>query len=205
MLSLSAVAFADVFVSSPSTTPTPKIVNYDAGNPEWDGQIVITGYSERETLTPEKEKAIEDAYDQIKGASSVTELNTDLKTIAEDKKVDPKNLLVSDLFDLSYINGSVQDHGVFSITLDIPTTQRFVALMQFIDNEWKIVDNAKVVDGKLTFSTADFTQFAIVVDGKKASPKTSQNDIAMLYVIIAIAAAGAVTVMFKSAKKCGQN
>ena len=204
MLSLSAVAMADVFVSSPSTNPTPPIISADPSNPSWDGTVVITGYGDRDNLPPDKQDEIEDAYKQIKGASDVTSLNSDLKDIAEGKNINPQNLLVSDLFDLSY-TGSNGDHGILNIKIDLPSNQRFVALMQFINGEWKIVDNAKIVDGKLTFSTADLTQYAVVVDGTKGSPKTAQNDLAMIYAVIALAAAGAVVLIVKSGKKCGQN
>ena len=203
MLSLSAVAMADVFVSSPSANPTPTIVSADPSNPSWNGTVVITGYGERENLPPEKQDAIEDAYKQIKGASDVTSLNSDLKDIAEGKNVKPQNLLVSDLFDLSY-TGTNGDHGTISVKLDLPSDQRFVALMQFNNGEWTIVDNASFANGVLSFDTTDLTQYAVVVDGTKGSPKTAQNDVAMLYVVIALAAAGAVVLMVKSGKKCGQ-
>ncbi|MBQ0110401.1 MAG: hypothetical protein KBS41_00530 [Oscillospiraceae bacterium] len=204
MLSLSAVAFADVFVGSPSNTNVPKLVDYKSSNPKWDGKVVITGYGDRKNLTPEKQKAIEEAYDQAKDAKDITDLSPELKKIAENNNIKPENLLISDLFDLSYINGQVTDHGVFTIKLDPATKQKFVALMQFDGNEWKIVDSAKLDGEILTFTAEELNEFAIVVNGG-VSPKTAQNDVTLLYVAILMAVAGASVVVFKFGKKCEQN
>ena len=167
-------AFADAFHESPSNNPAAELVGYTVTNDDWDGEIIVTPYSKRSTL-PEKElKEIEEAYADIKNASSVLQLESHLAQVAEKKKVDVSNLSVSDLFD---VRATVPGMGSATITLKSDRFEYFVALLHFADGKWEIVDDAKCnEDLELTFTVDDLSPFAVVVSNKNSPPTGETND-----------------------------
>lgn len=180
------------FISSPSLNPAPEVIE------PTDGSIVVHSYSKRNELSEDKRNALEDAYNSIKSTNNLSDLNGALNG---------KNIGVSDLFNVGY-NGT-NAAGNHSVTLKADTLNNFVALMTYVNGEWKIVEGAKIQNGNLVFTAKDFGPYAIVVntDGTK-SPQTGINEtantqnsaIAVYGILMAVSACGAL-IMWRKAKK----
>jgi hypothetical protein len=141
-------------------------------------QLVITAYADRDELSEEARKAIEDAYTAIVGAKELALLNAKLKELAEAKGVSPESLVVSDLFDISYVTTDGHTaHGHYEITLKTKTLKNFVTLLHYYEGEWLIVDGATTSSAAgydyLTFSESKFSPFAIVVSTEDVKAETA--------------------------------
>ena len=193
-LSMSFTSLAAGFVESPSLNPAPEIVEDETKNEDedCDAYIVITPYSERDTLSPEAKAKIEEAYAQISESLHSAKLCDELAEYCKDNNIDVENLRVSDLFDIRYEGCTKhEDHGYFTITFKAETLANFVALLHLTDNGWDMIENAKVVNGgtALRFKIDDFSPFAIIVDTTKAtsSPQTGDNSNITMWVVILVA------------------
>lgn len=172
-LAVPTAALADTFVGSPSNVGAPTLDDVTVKPADWDGEIIVTPYGERDTLPEEAREQLEAAYDDIKNAENVDELNEDLKDVAEDLGLSSDDLDVSTLFDIS-----VTKEGLDSATLTL-TSDEFenaVALLYFDGEEWKIVD--ATINGKtITFTATAFGPYAVVVstDGIPDAPPTGES------------------------------
>ena len=170
VLSTGASVFAasDDFVSSPSVNMAPVSVGFKANNEGCEGELVITAYSERESLDADSKALLESAYASIVDANDLTELNADLAKFVSNKNTDTSTLAVSDLFDASVVGcNNHENHAGFNVILKADTLDNFVSLLHMNKNgEWEIVKNAKVSqDGEtIEFTVDSFSPFAIVVD-----------------------------------------
>lgn len=173
VLAVSTAALADTFVNSPSNNAAPTVVDVTTTNADWDGEIIVTPYSERGTLPEDASEAFKAAYNSIKDAANVTELNEALATIAESLGIDVANLTVGDLFD---VRATKEGMGAATITLSSETFKNFVALIHYVDGEWELVDNATVDGTEMTFTTENFSPFAVIVFTDDASDDESSSD-----------------------------
>jgi len=201
--SLSVTAFAaGAFIESPSYFEVPIIIDFENSSHECPAQLVIIPYSKRDTLSSEKREALVAAYDQIAGTKDITAFNADFKAATEKKGLVPAQLVVSDLFDLSYIACDLHsEHGGFTITLQPETLKDFVGLLHLKNGEWEYVSNAEVIeDGKqLKFYVEDLSPFAIVT--KHDTPTTGDAGINPIWIVMMAASlAGLVVVHFVSKK-----
>lgn len=180
------------FISSPSLNPAPEVVE------PTDGSVIIHAYSERSELSDAERNTLEEAYNTINGTTNLSNLN---------KGLSGGNLGVSDLFNVGY-NG-VNATGEYAVTLKSDTLKNFVSLMVYVNGEWKIVDGAKVKDGKLMFIAKDLGPYAVVVDtngttspqtGINESANTSGTSFAVYGAIMLISACGAFLMWNKSKK-----
>ena len=186
ILSLSISAFAAGFVSSPSGNPAPDLIEGSNESEDCDADIVITPFVDRDDLSEEERKFLEDAYDIISSSDDLTKLNEDLKKLAEELDIKGSNLSVSDLFNIGMTKcDSHNGHGKFNIKLDSETLNNFVALMRFDGENWHLVKNASIVNGKLVFSSKDLGNFAIVVNtAAGGAPQTGDNSNIYLWIMI---------------------
>ncbi len=177
------------FDGSPSLNLAPGVQGATSSKPGVTVTVEATAYGDRSDLSTEEVKALEDAYNDIKGAKELTELTKDLKAIADKAGAEVADLKVSDLFDLSK---DVADAGTVTVNLklDAAKLKGFVAVLHFENGGWEVVDGAKVKDNVLTFSTDSMSPFAIVVDTDADETQTGDN--AMLYVCGAVAAVSAL-------------
>lgn len=175
-------AFAEdtngAFDESPSRNPAPELIGANNGCDNCAAQLVITAYADRDELSEEARKAIEDAYTAIVGAKELALLNAKLKELAEAKGVSPESLVVSDLFDISYVTTDGHTaHGHYEITLKTKTLKNFVTLLHYYEGEWLIVDGATTSSAAgydyLTFSESKFSPFAIVVSTEDVKAETA--------------------------------
>ncbi len=204
VLVLSVSVFATGgFVKSPELDKAPTVEDFIVD----DGcatDIVVTPYAERTDLDDDTKKAMEDAYTEIQAAEDVTTLTDDLTKVAADKKVDTKNLAVSDLFDLSQVGcDDHTDHNAFKIKLNVNTLKNFVALLHKTAEGWVVVEDAEVVDGDtLSFSVDSLSPFAIVVDAGEDTPSTGDNaNLALCISLMAVSAVALVVIIVLLKKK----
>lgn len=205
-LCLSAMAAPGSFIVSPSGKTTPILLDSSNESQDCTAELVVTPYSERDTLSDEAKAKIEDAYDSIAGTSDLTEITSDLADIAKNMNISGSALGVSDLFDVSYDGCDVHsEHGKFTIKLEAEMLDSFVALMYWDGSSWVIVEGAFVdEDGYLNFVTDRFGPYAIVVNtgAENVEPPKTGDEFPWLYVVLMIAsAAGLAVVFFLSRKK----
>lgn len=211
-ISLNALAAPSGFVSSPSGNKAPAVEEFTAGADECTATLVVTPFTEKETLPDTLKDLFEQAYDSITETKDLTSLNDLLKKVAEDKSINPQNLAVSDLFDIHATDCEFHDgHKEFDITLSAETLGSFVGLLHMKkDGVWELVEDARVTQNgtHLQFSVESFSPFAIVVDTSTIEvPPTGDN--IMTYVWLTSAAAAAfvacVAVFAVSNKKSKAN
>ncbi len=207
VLALSVSVFATGgFVKSAELDKAPTVEDFTADD-DCATDIVVTPYAERTDLTEDVKKAIETAYNEIQAAEDVTALTEDLAKVAADKKVEIKNLAVSDLFDLSPEGcDDHTDHGHFHIKLNSASLKNFVALLHKTAEGWVVVEDAKVIDGDtLSFSVESLSPFAIVVDAGEDTPSTGDNANLALYISLMAVSAVALVVVIVLLKKKKSN
>lgn len=199
VLSVSITAFAaGSFVSSPSRNNAPVLVNGKNENSNCNAGLSITAYSDRSKLTQQQKESIEEAYKDVSSTEDLTQLSDALKKYASQKGKKGKNLGVSDLFNIGMDNcNDHNSHGSFNIKLSAQTLDNFFALMRFDGNQWHLVEDAKVVNGELVFTSKEVGSFAVVVEN--TAPQT--GDALSIYFIVTVALGIALTVVLVSLKK----
>lgn len=210
-MSMNVFAAPNGFVSSPSETPGPGVVDFQPSDEDCTAEINITPYGEHHNLSDALRTMFENAYKQITEAEDLTTLNTLLAKVAADNNIDPEKLAVSDLFDIHVTGCDYHTgHTDFDVILDVDALKSFVGLLHMRKNgEWEFVKDAKVVNNgtHLKFSVEDFSPFAIVVDttkstGSAISPQTGENGTIYIYAaLMAVSAVALAFVLVKSKKQ----
>lgn len=211
-VSVSVIAFANGgFIASPSGNDAPVIIEIEYGDDSCEPEIVVTPYSERDNLDSKRKSDMEKAYDEIAANKDLTKLCPALDAVARSKGVDPKNLAVSDLFDVTAYH-TRNDHaycGSITLTLSAETLKNFVALIHRnpTTQKWEYIADAYVdaSESTITFSCRDFSPFAIVVDKKADTiPPTGESQLqlqilipAAIMVISVVSLAGVLIVLKK--------
>ncbi len=195
--SAAALAFAQGgFVSSPSGNAAPVIIEVTYEDGSCEPRIVVTSYSERDTLNEEKENDMNEAYNDISESEDLTVMCPGLASVAAAKGVKPSDLAVSDLFDVSAYHTIPHDYcGTITIVLSAETLRNFVALLhRHSDGEWAVVPNVIVnaEESTITFSAKDLSPFAVVVD---TSAETLPNTGANIYVPAILMAVSAISLI----------
>lgn len=191
-MSISVLAANGGFLSSPSANSAPELVEGKNESEDCESQLVVTSYANRDQLSEEARKAIEEAYSQIIGTQDLSSLNQAIKALAEELDMDPSKLAVSDLFDISASDcDGHENHGHFDITLKAETLKNFAFLLHYYNGEWHIVEGAKVTNNgaHLEFEEDQFSPFAIVVyTGETVvEPEPAPNN--TVWVVVGVAAA----------------
>jgi len=204
VFSVSAIAAPNGFVSSPTGQDAPGLIEFTNSDPNCKGDVIITPYSEKDTLDDDAKEKFDDAYNSIVGADDLADLSDDLKNAADEKGVKDGNLAVSDLFNVDFECDEHDGHGNFNIKIEPETLKNFVALMYYDGDEWVMADDVKV-DGKtLSFTLNNPAPMAIFVNAGAdniSSPQTGDS-FPWIYVgIIAVCVAGLVVVILKLKKK----
>ena len=167
MLSFGFIVSAEDFVSSPSGNDGPSLIVGVISHPDCDAHIVVTPYSQRDTLPADTLAAIEAAFTVVTGDIDLTTLNGDFASHVELLGLDGSKLAVSDLFDVSYVGCTLHNsHGQYSITISAANLDKFVGLLHNVNGGWDFVDNATVSDDNstLSFTVSSLSPFAIVVE-----------------------------------------
>lgn len=191
-LSITVCAASDSFVSSPSGNKAPVIEEFENEDDGCTANLDITSYGDRNELSEADKKEMEDAYNQIKNSTDLTDMFSGLNAIVDDLDILSSDLKVSDLFHIDIKDCLEHDeHGAFKIKLSADTLKGFAGLIQYINGEWKLIEDAKVEDGQYLIFTADeLSTFAIVVDSTKAattSPQTGDPTLAVVAIVAGFA------------------
>jgi len=181
-LSVPAFAAPGGFISSPSGNQAPEIVEYNNESKDCKATLDLTPYANRNSLSEDACKKLEDAYSAIVNAKDLTSLSDALSELAKKLDIKASDLAVSDMFDIS-CNGcdDHDNHGAFDITLKAETLKNFVCLLHYYNGEWKVVSGAEVTNNgtHLEFTEKEFSPFAIVVntaDGNADSAVTTAGN-----------------------------
>ena len=204
-INLTAFAAPNGFVSSPTGNGAPTVVEFKPANDQCTAKLVITPYGDRGNLPQVLQELMQKAYDAIVNAKDLTELNADFAKLVKEKGVDPKNLAVSDLFDIQVPDCDFHDgHTEFDVVLTAETLKHFVGMLHMNKNgQFEFVSDAKVVGDHLHFSVESFSPFAIVVDTSVEDTPTTGDD-ATVYICTAtliVSALGIVVIGIKSKKQ----
>ncbi len=208
VVSMSVTAFAAPkgFVSSPSGNPAPQIITFKPSNADCVASLVITSYAEKNTLSADRQKLLDQAYASITETNDLTTLNADFAELVANKKIPANELAVSDIFDTDASGCDVHEgHEGFKIVLKADTLDNFVGLLQMHKNgKWELVSNAKVTNNGeyLEFTVDSLSAFAIVVDTTSyagTAPQTSGNY--MIYVCAVLMAASVMLFVFVVIKR----
>lgn len=194
VLTMTAPVFAaGNFVSSPSAQDTPVLDKYSF-NGDCTGALILTPYSQRDTLDKDAKDLLEDCYQQIKDSKDLTKLFPDVKV------PDGKKLLVGDLFNVDYDDCADHNaHNPFTVTVKPSTVKNFVAVVAYVDGKWVSVD-AKLDGDKLIITSGYYGPYAIVL-ADEAAPGTG-DDFPWGYLIaMVVSAAGLVVIGFSFKKK----
>lgn len=196
---IAAFAAPGGFVSSPSGSDGPVLVDVEHSDDSCEPEIVVTPYKDREELDEEKENDMNKAYEEIAANEDLTKMCPELKAVADAKGIPAENLAVSDLFDVSAYH-TRNDHeycGTTTISLKAETIKKFVALLHRDPDtqKWEVVDGVVVdrVNNTITFSAQDFSPYAIVIDKTADTmPDTGSNLYipAIMMVVSAVSLAG---------------
>ncbi len=191
-LSITVCAAPGSFVNSPSGNDAPIIVDFENESDDCIANLDITSYGDRNELSDADKKEMEDAYNQIKNSTDLTDMFSGLNAVVDALDILPTDLAVSDLFHIDYTDCVEHDeHGAFKIKLSADTLKGFAGLIQYINGEWKLIENAKVEDGQYLIFTADeLSTFAIVVDSTKSattSPVTGDPTLAIIAASLGVA------------------
>lgn len=200
-MTLSAAAAPANFLQSPSFNKTPIIVDFECSDPDWDGEIYITSFGDRNVLELIDRERLEDAYNSIRDALNVSTLIPEISDIASNLGVSSENLGISDLF---HIGISDSTDGKFKIKLDSETIKNFVGLVYYEDGKWFVVDDATIEDGYLVFTSTLPRAFAVVVDVDNSVidvPVTGDILSWVLVSVMAISAAGIVVLVISYRKR----
>lgn len=205
-LSITVCAAPGSFVSSPSGNDAPIIVDFENESDDCVAELDIISYGDRNSLSDADKKELEDAYNEIKGSTDLTNMFSGLNAVVDDLNILPTDLAVSDLFHIDYTDCIEHDeHGAFKIKLSADTLKGFAGLLQYINGEWKLVEGATVEDGEYLIFTADeLSTFAIVVDSTKSdatSPVTGDPTLAIVAGVVTLALCAAFAVVTVSKKK----
>lgn len=206
-MGLTAFAVPNGFMSSPSGKPAPELIEGKNESEDCTAELIITSYANRHLLPENLQIMMEDAYNQIVNAALLTDLTAELEAVAKKQGLEPSDLVVSDLFDIRYVNcGDHKDHGYFDIVLQADSLKRFVALLHYYNGTWEVIDNAEVKilndEYHLCFSVDEFSPFAIVVDtSDKTPPITGDTNMINIYLIVMLVSAAALIVVLASGRK----
>jgi len=174
-----SVFAADDFVSSPTGTQGPTLITGVISDPDCDAHIVVTPYSQRDTLPADTLAALEAAFTVITGEIDLTSLNDAFASHVASLSLNGDDLAVSDLFDVSYVGCTLHNsHGTYSITVSAANLDKFVGLLHNTNGAWDFVDNATVSEDNstLSFTVSELSPFAIVVKTEDAGDDSSEED-----------------------------
>lgn len=205
-LSITVCAAPGSFVNSPSGKDAPVIEEFENESDGCTAKLDITSYGDRNSLSDADKKEMEDAYNQIKNSTDLTDMFSGLNAVVDDLDILPSDLAVSDLFHIDVTDCIEHDeHGAFKIKLSADTLKGFAGLIQYLNGEWKLIEDARVEDGQyLIFSADELSTFAIVVDSTKSattSPVTGDPTLAIAAGAMAFVLFTATAVVVVSKKK----
>lgn len=229
-LSLTAPAFAAEFTPSVEAKPAPElstvvdsegnaqtaIVTDASGNeveiPD-DIELTVTSTAEKdESPVAEIQEMLKRAEEQIRNAADLGELTADLAPALEKAKETLQDLVVQDLFDVSFVkDGKTLEQLLqegqsvtFALQTNLTDKDLFFVLHNYSGSDWEVVENVELRnDGVLKITLDGLSPVAIVTDGavnlevSAAAPDSPQTGDALpTWELVAAAVLGIVAILF---------
>lgn len=195
VLTMSVSVFAaGNFVSSPSVQSTPELVDY-VFTGDCEGELVVTPYSDRDSLDSDDKNLLEDAYQTIYDSDDLTDLFDGIE-IPEGKS----GLGVSDLFFIDYAGcDEHDDHNPFTVTIKPEIVKNLAGVYVLVNGVWTAVEYK--LDGEnLVITSEYYGPYAIVV-GTGDVPGTGDSFPWGYLVAMVVSAMGLVAIAFTYKKK----
>ena len=187
-MSVSTLAAWSGFVESPSASGAPTIIKGSS-----DDGMKISSYRDRaDNLSPGQVANFESAYKSAVGYASVAEMNSSISSIANDVKVSPDKLAISDLFYITV--GEGDENGI--VSLESATFDKFVCLLRYDGSSWVPVEAEKTDSDAIKFDAFPGA-YAVVVSTDEVpdhSDDDENNDIVPIIIIAATATAAAAAI-----------
>lgn len=208
MLGVTSFAYPGMFLESPSRNEAPIVTDVKLPDGCTSG-IVITPFGERDSLSAELLEIIEKAYNEIKNADNISELNEEFKKYLDDLGIDPENVAISDLFNIDGVGcencGKEGAHKGFTVTIDADTTNGFVGILQYVNGAWVFVEAKVNPNGTVTFTVDNFGPIAIAVDTGAEETPTGDIVPVILIALIVVALVGLtiIAINYKKEKAKG--
>lgn len=207
-LSIAAFAAPNGFVSSPSGGRRPPVIEkFDPVDDDCTADLIITPFGDKNQLSEDERKEMEDAYDDIVNADNLGDLNKELADAAKEQGIDPDDLAVGDLIHLGCSGCEDHEgHVKFDVTLDAEGLDKLVGVIYRDENgDWHWVDDAKVQDGKLHFTGDGYHPYAIILDNtvvdEESSETSDTNTIIICIAVMVVTAAALAVVLIKGKKR----
>ena len=195
ILTMSVSVFAaGNFVSSPSYTDYPVMVDF-AFTGDCDGELIVTPYSQRDTLDEDAKNLIEKCYKDIKDCDDLTKM-FHMVEVPKDKS----GFAIGDLFNIHFEGcKSHYEHNPFTVTITPSTLKNFVEVVALVDGEWVVVDS-KVEGNNLVINSSYYGPYAIILSTVE-SPATGDNFPWVYVVLMGVSAVGLAAVLVILKKK----
>lgn len=194
-LSMTVSVFAaGNFISSPSASDYPLMVDF-AFTGECEGELIVTPYSQRDTLEKDGKDLLEKCYNDIHDCDDLTKM-FDMVEVPKGKS----GFAIGDLFNIHFEGcKSHYEHNPFTVTITPSTLKNFVEVVAFVDGEWVVVDS-KVDGDNLIITSSYYGPYAIILSTED-SPQTGDNFPWVYVAMMAISVVGLASVLVALKKK----
>ena len=204
LLGMNSIIFA-VDVPSAEGELAPTLEDYDIE--DGDGlKLVVTPFAKRAKLPAELKTDLEDAFKQLKNASTLSAVIPGIDAVASElgKKVD--DLAISDLFDASVFDSNDNYVGVYGkkVTFTLSSKKGFAsvaAVVHFVDGKAEVVKDVKINGNKMTISVDGLSPFAIVKYTAQDAPQTADFNIVPVIIAAVVVLGGAFALIVKTRKE----
>ena len=128
------------FTPSSENKDAPEIISatFEDGT-DAKSYLIVTPYSKRNSADPSIKESLERAYEDVKNASTLDKLNSDVNTL-----VKAEDLVASDLFDLSYVeNGQLAplpQRVTVTFRLTVPVEDLLFVMTRDAEGNWHLLN-----------------------------------------------------------------
>lgn len=134
------------FTPSSENKDAPEIISatFEDGT-DAKGYLIVTPYSKRNSADPSIKESLERAYEDVKNASTLDKLNSDVNTLLKNyPHVKAEDLVASDLFDLSYVeNGQLAplpQRVTVTFRLTVPVEDLLFVMTRDAEGNWHLLN-----------------------------------------------------------------
>lgn len=143
---LTVPAMATTFTPSSENKDAPEIISatFEDGT-DAKGYLIVTPYSKKDSADPSIRESLERAYEDVKNASTLDKLNSDVNTLLKNyPHVKVEDLVASDLFDLSYVeNGQLAplpQRVTVTFRLTVPVEDLLFVMTRDAEGNWHLLN-----------------------------------------------------------------
>ena len=134
------------FTPSSENKDAPEIISatFEDGT-DAKSYLIVTPYSKRNSADPSIKESLERAYEDVKNASTLDKLNSDVNTLLKNyPHVKAEDLVASDLFDLSYVeNGQLAplpQRVTVTFRLTVPVEDLLFVMTRDAEGNWHLLN-----------------------------------------------------------------